>query len=223
MAPVSIGSTNKPAGILLADIWKELVLQLFSAMLDLDQPHRPILAASEGFSRATTSQTPQLYLDDSQPMFFPAGKLISTVVEVENGGPTYRAFYLLETCSPPLGFCWPTTLSVEDFFESLRLLGRPYKPFLQTMEAIQSDLEDWFATVQAHPQLFAIPVCTYSLLAPTAFPALIDGTYPPTILDPRGFSPLLDMRYGLVWQLHCDQVLTVTTGWALQHYSTFLH
>jgi hypothetical protein len=141
MAPVSIGSTNKPAGILLADIWKELVLQLFSAMLDLDQPRCPILAASEG------SQTPQLYLDDSQPMFFPAGKLISTVVEVKNGGPTYRAFYLPETCSPPLGFRWPTTLSVEDFFESLRLLGRPYKPFLQTMEAIRSNIEDWFAAV----------------------------------------------------------------------------
>jgi hypothetical protein len=89
MATVSAGSTRNPADILLADIWNKLVLQLFLDMLDLDQPHCPIMAASEGFSRATTSPTPQLYFEDAQPMFFPAGKFISEVVAIANSGPTY--------------------------------------------------------------------------------------------------------------------------------------
>jgi hypothetical protein len=30
------------------------------------------------------------------------------------------------------------------------------------------------------------------------------------------------MRYGLAWQLHCDQVLTIMTDPGLQHFRTFL-
>jgi hypothetical protein len=51
---------------------------------------------------------------------------------------------------------------------------------------------------------------------------LQDGIYPPAIIDHRGFSPLMDMRYGLAWRLHCDQVLTLTTGPGLHHFWTFL-
>jgi hypothetical protein len=86
-------------------------------------------------------------------------------------------------------------------------LGPPYRPFLQTMEAIRSALEAWFEAIQAHPKLFTITVCNYSLLAAMAFLALADDAYPLTINDPFGFSPLMDMRYGLAWCLHCDQVL----------------
>jgi hypothetical protein len=32
----------------------------------------------------------------------------------------------------------------------------------------------------------------------------------------------MDMRYGLAWRLHCDQVLTLTTGPGLHHFWTFL-
>jgi hypothetical protein len=222
MATVSAATASDPAGILLANIWQESVLQPFSDLINLDQPHCPILAASEGFSRATTSPTPQLFLDDAKPMFFPAGELISEmVVLIANSGPTYRAFYLPETCSPPLGFCWPTDLSMDDFFESLKLLGSSYKIFMQTLEAIKPALAVWFDEVSANPTAFAILVCSYSSIT-QAFPAILDGTYPNTIIHPRGFSPLMDMQYGLAWRLHCDQVLTTTTGPALQHFSTFL-
>jgi hypothetical protein len=73
-----------------------------------------------------------------------------------------------------------------------------------------------------NPQELAIPTCSYASLETTAFPALIDGTYPPAIIDQHGFSPLLDMRHGLAWRLHCDKVLTITTGPGLQHFRTFL-
>lgn len=71
-------ASNEPAGILLSDIWTEPVLHRFLTMLDLDQPHCPVLAASEGFSRATASPTPQLYLEDANPMFLPAGSSCAT-------------------------------------------------------------------------------------------------------------------------------------------------
>jgi hypothetical protein len=32
----------------------------------------------------------------------------------------------------------------------------------------------------------------------------------------------MDMRYGLAWRLHCDNILTNTTGPGLQHFWTFL-
>jgi hypothetical protein len=104
-----------------------------------------VFAASEGFSRATASPTPQLYLEDANPMFLPAGKLLSDMVVVETTGPIYITFFFPETCSPPIGFCWPTTISIDDFFESVCLLSRPYKPFLQTLEGLKP-AQSWSGT-----------------------------------------------------------------------------
>jgi hypothetical protein len=89
------------------------------------------------------------------------------------------------------------------------------------LEAIKKDLDKWFDAVHNDPSAFAIPACSYSSISP-AFPAIIDGIYPPTIIDNRGFSPLMDMRYGLAWRLHCDQILTTMTGPLVQHFSAFL-
>jgi hypothetical protein len=100
------GSTGNPPGILLADIWAESVLQPFANDVDLDQPHCPTLAASEGLSCATDSETPQIYLDDAQPMLSPAGEQLSEQVTIASSDPTYRAFFLPEICSPPLGLRW---------------------------------------------------------------------------------------------------------------------
>jgi hypothetical protein len=50
---------------------------------------------------------------------------------------------------------------------------------------------------------FAIPTCSYPLIETTAFPALTDGIYPPTIIDHRGFSPLMDICYDLAWRFYC--------------------
>jgi hypothetical protein len=68
-----------------------------------------------------------------------------------------------------------------------------------TINALQPLLDTWFSPVNTNPTEFAIPTCSYASLETTAFPALINGIYPPTIIDQRGFSPLMDMRYGLAW------------------------
>jgi hypothetical protein len=137
-------SDGDPPGILLADIWADQILAPFEAILDLELPHCPILAASEGFSRAIAQQTPQLYLEDAQPLFFPAGELISKLVLLTEGDPTYRAIFLPKICSPPLGLHWPTDIGIDAFMESITLLGTPYKPFLSTIAGIQPALEAWF-------------------------------------------------------------------------------
>jgi hypothetical protein len=72
MATLGATSPGNPPGILLADIWQASVLQPFAAVLDMEQPHCPILGASEGFSRATPSPTPALYLADANPLFLPS-------------------------------------------------------------------------------------------------------------------------------------------------------
>jgi hypothetical protein len=180
------------------------------------------LAASEGFSRATDPATPQIYLDDAQPWLFPAGEQFCEQVPIASSDPTYRAFFLPEICSAPLGLRWPTSISFDDFILSITLLGRSYKPFLHTLDSIQPALTAWFEAVNTHPSTFAVHTCSYSSLEASAFPAFADGIYPDSIIDHRGFSPIMDMRYALAWRLHCDKVLTLTTGPCLQHFRTFL-
>jgi hypothetical protein len=93
-----------------------------------------------------------------------------------------------------------------------------YKPFILTIDALQPLLATWFSSVSTNPTEFAIPAWSYASLKATAFSALTDGIYSQTIIDHPGFLPLMDMRYGLAWRLHCDQVLTITTGPGLQHF-----
>ena len=76
--------------------------------------------------------------------------------------------------------------------------------------------------MHASPTAFAIPTCSYTSLANEAFPAFSDGIYLAAILDHCGFAPLMDMRYGLVWRLHCKKVLTGLTCPGLLHFRTFL-
>jgi hypothetical protein len=63
-----------------------------------------------------------------------------------------------------------------------------------TINALQPLLDIWFSDVNTNPDEFAIPTCSYASLETTAFPALIDGIYPPAIIGQQGFSPLMDMR-----------------------------
>jgi hypothetical protein len=140
-----------------------------------------------------------------------------------SNGTTYRSYFLPEVCSPPIGLIWPTDIGYDLFIESIQALGRPYKPFLQTIEALEPSLSVWFLEVTIHPAKFSVPSWDYITEILTAFPSLEPaGVYPTAITDPRGFSPLPDMRYGFLWRLHCDRVLTMTTGPGLQHFWTFL-
>jgi hypothetical protein len=135
----------------------------------------------------------------------------------------YQAAFLPKICSPPLGFRWPTDIGLNTFVKSLELLGRAYKPFLFMIDALQPLLDTWFSRANTDPTEFAIPTCSYASLETRTFPALIDGIYPPTIINQHTFSPLMDMRYSLAcWRLHCDEVRTITTGPGLRHFWTFL-
>jgi hypothetical protein len=87
MATLGAESPGDPPGILLMDIWQALVLQPFTTILNMEQPHCPILVVSEGFSRATISPTPELYFAEAKPLFFPADKLFSESMEIELGDP----------------------------------------------------------------------------------------------------------------------------------------
>jgi hypothetical protein len=80
------------------------------------------------------------------------------------------------------------------FKESVQALGRAYKPFVSIMDALKPRLQSWFLAVYAHPKLFSIPSCRYLVEMAQVFPSLTDGCYPKQIIDPRGFSPLVNMR-----------------------------
>jgi hypothetical protein len=104
------------------------------------------------FSRYRSSYS-QLYTEDAQPMLFPGGELFSKLVDIDQG-------------------------VIDAFLESLKLLGRPYKPFLKTLESIQSALEAWFQAASDDPIAYAIPACSYSSIEALAFQAFADGIYP---------------------------------------------
>jgi hypothetical protein len=75
MATLGPITQEDPPGLLYEDLWDATVLAPFEAHISLEEPHCPVLGASEGFSRAISSATPKLYIDDAKPLFFPAGNL----------------------------------------------------------------------------------------------------------------------------------------------------
>jgi hypothetical protein len=95
--------------ILYEDIWDAMVLTLFANLINSEDPHCPVIAASEGFSCAVASATPQLYLKDAKLLFFPYGELLCETVAISDGT-TYHSYLLPEVCSPPLGLIWPTDI-----------------------------------------------------------------------------------------------------------------
>jgi hypothetical protein len=76
MANIGLQSKDDTPGILYEDLWDSSVLERFESSLNPEEPHCPVLAALEGFSCSLASPTPQLYLEDARPIFFPTGELI---------------------------------------------------------------------------------------------------------------------------------------------------
>jgi hypothetical protein len=124
MANVGLQSRDDTPGILYEDLWDcWSVLEPFESFLNPEEPHCPVLAASdEGFSCSIASQLSQLYLEDGPtcPIFFPSGELICGTIDDDQAGSTYRSFLLPEICSPPLGLVWPTNIGFAKFKESLQ-------------------------------------------------------------------------------------------------------
>jgi hypothetical protein len=102
MATISASSTGNPP-VLLANIWAKSVLQPFAAMIDMDQPHCPIMAASKVLSHATI--TAQLYIEDAQPMVFSAGEILSNLVDI-----VVDSYKMLSICILERLKCFPLVL-----------------------------------------------------------------------------------------------------------------
>jgi hypothetical protein len=113
MANIGSFSQEDAPGILYEDLWEAAVRKPFEKSLNLEEPHCPVLAALEGLSCAVASVTPQLYLKDTRPLFFPPGKLICSTISIGPDGNTYCSFLLPEICSPPLGLVWPTNVGFD--------------------------------------------------------------------------------------------------------------
>jgi hypothetical protein len=81
MATIGLQSQDDTPGILYEDLWDSSVLEPFKSFLNLEEPHCPVLAASEGFSRSIASTTPLLYLEDAHPLFFPTEELLCSIID----------------------------------------------------------------------------------------------------------------------------------------------
>jgi hypothetical protein len=146
---------------------------------------------------------------------------VASLTMIKPGEHTAASLLLPEICSPSLGLVWLTSIGFAKFKESVQALGRVYKLFVSLLDAIKPHLHHWFVAVSTHPERFSVPSCEYLEEIAPAFPSISNGTYSKQISDPRGFSPLIDMRYAFLWHLHCDQVLVMTSGPG-QQFNTFL-
>jgi hypothetical protein len=140
MANIGLQSKDDTPGILFEDPWDSFVLEPFESFLNPLEPQCPVLAASEGLSHSIASPTPQLYLEDAQPIFPPTGELICGTLDDDQAGSAYPGFLLPKIYSPLLGLVWPTTIGFAKFKESVQVLGRAYKPFVSLLDTIEPQL-----------------------------------------------------------------------------------
>ena len=116
----TFNATTGKHGVLLEDIWDANALSHFLPDLETSVVHCPIMGAQEGFSRAKNLKLSVVeLLQDSKPLFFPAGKLLCTQVKMTNAS-HLRAFYLQEVCDLPVGMRWPIDIGLADFRSSIQ-------------------------------------------------------------------------------------------------------
>jgi hypothetical protein len=92
MANIGLQSKDDTRGILCEDLWDLSVLEPFESFLNPEEPDCPVLAASEGLYRSIASPTPQLYLEDANPICFPTRELLCGIIEDDQARSTYRSF-----------------------------------------------------------------------------------------------------------------------------------
>jgi hypothetical protein len=222
-AVATVNLQTGDAGVLLDDIWDESVLAAFKPGLVLSEVHCPMIGAQEGFSRSLKLE-PKVFslLQDAQPLFFPAGELMCTMVT--DGQTTLpRTIFLPEVCNMPTGMRWPVTIGLPDFLSSIQgAYGQASGHFHQALSALGPALALWFQAIAADPSAFVIQSCPFLPMYDIAYPAIDTGINPETILDNEGFSPLLDMLNAHVWRLWCDRILVTDTKINRNHLNTYL-
>jgi hypothetical protein len=209
-----------PPGLYYSDCWEDTVLSGYGVPLPAG-PHCPLMASSEGFTRAIKLPGAVELFTESQPLLFLLGEHLVEQVPVPTGS-IYRAFFLPEACGLPLGLAWPTTISFADFCASISCLKGGYSNFIPVLKALQPTLSRWLAAVRADPAKFMSPNVPFLDIHDSGYPDLETGAPPDTIIDGRAFSPLFEMAHGFLWRLTCDSVLSTGTAEAQQHLKTFL-
>jgi hypothetical protein len=121
LATLGTGDENPPLELSLSDFWDNTVLTPFGLPVDSDL-HCPLMAAAEGVSRKVKLPGIMDFMQDTQAVFFPSGKLVAATVQLPMES-HYRAFYLPEVCGLPLGLVWPTTIGF--------IYGRIYIVFIR--------------------------------------------------------------------------------------------
>ena len=204
-------SSSEP-GVLFDDIWDETALTGFDPSLDFTSVTRPIMAATEGYSRATnlTGQIMALLLD-AQPILIPEGQLLGSKVRIEEND-HFRAFLLPEVCNLPFGIRWPTDIGFPDFAASLKAaLGKSFTHFETVLQTLQPQLATWFQAVATTPLRFQVTGCRFLRFCDDHYPTLDSADWPPSATDPEAFSPMLDMLNGFAWRLWCERQATTAT------------
>jgi hypothetical protein len=213
--------TTGDRGLLYDDIWDPVVLDFFNPDLERDVPHCPLIGAQMGSVRASTLK-PELeaLLQDSQPLFFPEGELVSEKVTTPEAEDVHlRAVYLPEIANLPLGMRWPIDIGSHDFLASIQgALGAAGVVFHQAVMG----LDAWFDAVALNPMHFAVPSCAFSTIYDLGFMPMDGAMMPPTVLDHEGFSPLVEMLNGHLWRLWCDKSFTTDTKSNREYLATYL-
>jgi hypothetical protein len=155
------------------------------------------MAAAEGFSCKVKLPGITDLIKDSQPLFFPSGEQAASLVQLALES-HYRAFYLPEVCSLPLGLVWPTTTGYEDFLASIQSLKSDYQHFVHVLEALKPQLTKWFAAIATNPIPFVIPCVSFLEVHDKGFPAVETGEFPDLIVDHQAFPLLQEMLHGYI-------------------------
>ncbi len=210
-------------GVLYEDVWDPSVMANFQPDLTMDDSHCPLLGAQQGFTRATKLKPGMFHLlQETQPLFFPAGELTCTTV-MSKANTYLRTIFLPEVCNFPLGMRWPIDIGYDDFKRSIQgALGASGAVFQKILNSMQEQLESWFTIVEIDAKNFKIPSCPFLLFYDDNYPGIDNGEWPETIIDREGFSPLLDMMNGYLWRLWCDRMLTTESPVNRRYMNIFL-
>jgi hypothetical protein len=211
------------SGVILEDLWDPSVLTDFLPDLTLSSIHCPLIGAQEGFSRAKSLKPSVIeLLQDSQPLFFPAGELTCAQV-MKDGKRCLRTIFLPEVCNLPVGMRWPVDIGLANFKSSIQgVLGSAGLVFLHVLSELEPLLTPWFDAIPQNVSSFIILSTPFLPLYDKHFPAIDTGIWPETVQDADGFSPLMDMLNGHVWRLWCDRILTTSTPMNRQFLAKYL-
>jgi hypothetical protein len=106
--------------------------------------------------------------------------------------------FLPGVCNLPIGMHWPVTIGFPDFIRNIQgaygFLASSI--FHLVLSALEPTLSLWCEVIAVDPSSFVMLGCPFLPIYDTDYLDIDAGECPRTILDNKGFSPLLDMLHG---------------------------